>query len=163
MSSIIDGLENLSDKELEEAMRHVNAEYHSRLLNSDLFYSVKEKIIRTSDLSPTLETGHLVCFGEKIITSKHNHKCSFTQVNGVWVWESDYLLKEWVDYVNAEGSMETLSLVAPIEGLELKKINSLFKGETHKLISIETYLIIEGKLEKIKSRNLEKVNFKNGF
>lgn len=147
-------LAQMDDTDLSEVALMVRELQRSRALESeDLDAVVADGFDRGFDhrgmaLDPWVTPGGLVvCPGAKIHRSAANHRCRFAAVGDNWVWEcSEKLADELRRLPDDRDSIQTVTLLAAVDGLVLDVVTSKASGGRHSRQSSVAYEVRAGEL-----------------
>ncbi|MFV0317103.1 MAG: hypothetical protein ACK5O2_09110, partial [Microthrixaceae bacterium] len=91
--------------------------------------------------------GLLVCPGAKIHRSKANHRCRFVAVGDTWVWDAaDRVVDELRRLPNDRDSIQTVTVLAAVDGLVIEVVTSKATGGRHERQSAVAYEVRGGEL-----------------
>src|ERR1035438_10281416 len=104
--------------------------------------------------APWIGSGIVICPGAIVERSALSHECSFVNVGGDWVWESEELLLDEVRRVpgGPRTHQRSVSLLDAREGLELDVLASKKRQGVHQLQSKTSYEISDGVLRVVATR-----------
>lgn len=104
-------------------------------------------------IEPWIVEGIIVCPGARIDKSATSHDCAFVAVGDDWVWQYDERLADVIRQIPAaKPRMQSVSLIAAYEGLELDWVQSKMKNGVHEMQKAQSYVIKEGELCHVTSR-----------
>lgn len=102
---------------------------------------------------PWIRSGLLVCAGSRQDRSGTSHDCTFVAVGDSWVWECGDLVNDEVRRIaGPRQSLRTVSIVAPVEGMELDVVVSRMRQGMHQMREVRSYVIRGGALELVTTR-----------
>jgi hypothetical protein len=109
---------------------------------------------------PVLAHGFVICHGSVVEKSASSHDCRFVHVGDDWVWECPDTIVDDVRKIADRGRLHqrSVSLLAPVEGLELDFITSTMRQGAHRMVRTMSYRIDGGQLELIQSRVVKDVH-----
>ncbi len=91
--------------------------------------------------------GLLVCPGSKIHRSKQSHRCRFVAVGERWVWDAAERLGDEVrQFPQRSDSVQTVTLLAAVDGLVVDVITSKASGGAHTRESASAWEVRHGEL-----------------
>lgn len=145
----------LADDELWDLAAGVRAEQRRRSLESgDLEAVVEDAFVRGFDArgmatDPWIAPGGLVvCPGSKIGRSRSAHRCRFVALTDCWVWESgERVCDEVRPLLDGRDSLQTVTVLAPWEGLTLDVITSKASAGVHTRDAAHAFELRGGRLE----------------
>ena len=92
--------------------------------------------------------GLLVCPGSKIHRSKQSHRCRFVAVGERWVWDAhEKLCDEVRQFPQRSDSVQTVTVLAAVDGLVIDLVTSKASGGAHKRESALAWEVRSGALE----------------
>lgn len=150
--------------DLDAIVEIVRAEQYERALSSgDLDAVIEEAFKEGFDtagyaLDPYIKEGVVVVPGAKLNKSMSNHRCRFGVVaessgqDGEWIWESELLVRDELRYLVNNTGMQSVSLVTPLEGLEIDMIASNFRSGQHQFQNASSWKVEDGKLVAVRTR-----------
>ena len=147
-------LEAMDDADLSEVAQMVRDLQRDRALESeDLDAVVADAFEKGFDhrgmaLDPWVTPGGLVVVpGAKIHRSRSNHRCRFAALGDVWVWDSsERIVDELRRLPDDRDSLQTVTLLAAVDGLVLDVVTSRATGGTHTRQSSVAYEVRGGEL-----------------
>lgn len=151
LDSLPELLTGLSDTELGVFFQAVQGEWHRRaLLQGDLDALCEEGFSRGFDtrglaLDPFVVGNIIVCPGGKVAKSAMSHQCRFVAIGESWVWDYEMTLHDKIRYGDRH-SMQSISLVAYQEGLNLDVVTSKARGGAHERQGTVRYTAEHGEL-----------------
>lgn len=104
---------------------------------------------------PYFHSGLLVCPGYKFDKSKMNHDCSFVQISGSWVWESEEKVQD-AKRSTLKGTralLRTVTVIAPYDGMEVDQITSTTSNGVHERKSLRSWVVKRAGLELVAARD----------
>ena len=107
---------------------------------------------------PYIEDGLVYCPGIKTSRSSLAHKCTFISIGNKWCWENENKLKDEMIFTQNElvKTVNSLTILPAEEGTILDVVHCKATGAEHKVISVQTFEIMDGSLVVVQSR---KINF----
>ena len=94
--------------------------------------------------------GLLVCPGSKIHRSKQAHRCRFVAVGDAWVWEAaERVTDELRRLPDRSDSIQTVTLLAAVDGLVVDVVTSKASGGAHTRESAVAFEVRAGELESV--------------
>lgn len=147
-------LDHMDDHDLSEVAQMVRDLQRERaLLAEDLEAVVADGFERGFDhrgmaLDPWITPGGLVvCPGAKIHRSRANHRCRFAAVGDTWVWESpERVVDELRRLPDDRDSIQTVTVLAAVDGLVLEVVTSKASGGRHSRQSSIAFEVRSGEL-----------------
>lgn len=147
-------LDHMDDHDLSEVAQMVRDLQRERaLLAEDLEAVVADGFERGFDhrgmaLDPWITPGGLVvCPGAKIHRSRANHRCRFAAVGDTWVWESpERVVDELRRLPDDRDSIQTVTVLAAVDGLVLEVVTSKASGGRHNRQSSIAFEVRSGEL-----------------
>ncbi|MEZ5237656.1 MAG: hypothetical protein R2716_01405 [Microthrixaceae bacterium] len=147
-------LDRMDDHDLSEVAQMVRDLQRERaLLAEDLEAVVADGFERGFDhrgmaLDPWITPGGLVvCPGAKIHRSRANHRCRFAAVGDTWVWESpERVVDELRRLPDDRDSIQTVTVLAAVDGLVLEVVTSKASGGRHNRQSSIAFEVRSGEL-----------------
>jgi hypothetical protein len=98
-------------------------------------------------------SGLLVCPGSKIHRSKQSHRCRFVAVGERWVWDAAEKLTDEVRQLpDRHESVQTVTVLAAVDGLRIDVVTSKASGGAHTRESSSSWEVSAGGLEPASSR-----------
>lgn len=92
--------------------------------------------------------GLLVCPGSKIHRSKQSHRCRFVAVGERWVWDAhERLCDEVRQFPQRSDSIQTVTVLAAVDGLVIDLVSSKASGGAHVRESASAWEVRDGQLE----------------
>ncbi|MGI9576667.1 MAG: hypothetical protein ACR2OH_00535 [Microthrixaceae bacterium] len=92
--------------------------------------------------------GLLVCPGSKIHRSKQSHRCRFVAVGERWVWDAqERLCDEVRQFPQRTDSIQTVTILAAVDGLVIDLVSSKASGGVHTRESAHAWKVHAGELE----------------
>jgi hypothetical protein len=91
--------------------------------------------------------GLLVCPGSKIHRSRQSHRCRFVAVGERWVWDAhERLCDEVRQYPQRSDSIQTVTVLAAVDGLVVDLVTSKASGGVHTRESAAAWEVLAGEL-----------------
>lgn len=92
--------------------------------------------------------GLLVCPGSKIHRSKQSHRCRFVAIGERWVWDAHERLNDEVrQFPQRSDSIQTVTILAAVDGLVIDLVTSKASGGAHTRQSALAWEIRGGQLQ----------------
>lgn len=136
------------------------AELHRRAVEDNDISAVMEEAFLEGFGSPGeanlpwIHQGLLICPGYIRHKSAQSHECSFANINNKWAWEADELIADTMRQLpGARVVRHSISILAPVEGMEIDVVESAARGGTKcQMRKVTSYQVRSGKLEQVTSR-----------
>jgi hypothetical protein len=150
----------LSDSELLDLAQAVNVETFRRALAGADIDAVTEWGFQerfrsnATALPPIIAHGFVICAGSKVDRSATSHDCAWVAVGDSWIWETNDLITHVVRHPGAtRPPMNAISLLVPVEGLELDFVESKMRAGKHTRNAATSYVVRGGELVITTSRS----------
>lgn len=153
-------LSAMDDATLWELAAHIAAEQRQRLLAVGDTAAVLEYGFthgfdsKGHAREPQIAHGFLVCYGSIVEKSATSHDCRFVHVEDAWVWEWPDVIIDEVRKMPDRARMHqrSVTLLAPIEGLEIDIVTSQMRTGAHRMVKTTSYRVHAGALEVVRAR-----------